>query len=82
MENPDRVEILQRNFLTMQVCAKRDASDEEILKTCNEDNPAGTTNGWCQVVRKVEDMAGDNPERFLPITCEKDSLRIHFIVLC
>jgi hypothetical protein len=77
-----RIEILQRNFITMQICAVKDASDEEILKMCNEDNPAGTINGWCAVVRKVEDISGDNPERFLPVECEDDSDRTHFIVIC
>jgi hypothetical protein len=64
-------------LIAMQVCALKDATDEEILKVCNRDNPAGTTNGWCTVVRKDE----EHPER-KPVLCADDPERMHFIVLC
>lgn len=30
----------------MQVYAVKNATDEEILKVCNQENTAGTTKGW------------------------------------
>lgn len=59
----------------MQVCAVSDATDEEILKVSRNENPCGTTNGWCAVVREDEEGRG-------PVTCEEDPKRTHFIVEC
>jgi len=61
----------------MQVCAEWDATDEEILEVANRDNPAGTENGWMQVAREdYED------KRFMPVKCEDNENRKHFIVIC
>jgi hypothetical protein len=57
----------------MQACAVSDASDAEILAACNRDNPAGTTNGWSEVVREGEGA---------PVQCESDPARTHFLVVC
>lgn len=65
----------------MQVCAVSDATDEEILEVCNKENPAGTTNGWGTVVRKIEEDTFTT-ENMLPVQCEKEPDRIHFLVLC
>ena len=35
----------------MQVCTVADASDEEILRVANRENPVGTERGWCDVIR-------------------------------
>lgn len=39
----------------MQVCAAKDATDDEILKVCNYENPSGTTRmggrGFCGRMR-------------------------------
>ncbi len=66
------------SFFGMQVCTVIDATDEEILKICNEENPAGTTNGWVRVIREGEDRF---PEAF-PVSCEKYPDRQHLIVIC
>ncbi len=63
----------------MQVCAAFDASDEEILKTCNRDNLCGTNKGWCHVVREPESEMEKN---LVPAVCEQDKGRLHFIVGC
>jgi hypothetical protein len=64
----------------MQVCACKDATDEEILDICNRDNPAGTSNGWSKVCRNTE------PEEFwgktMPTQCADDPARMHFLVAC
>lgn len=57
----------------MQVCADKDATDTEILEVCNSENPAGTTNGWCEVVRN-----GDGA----PVVCSDDPNRLHILVAC
>ena len=66
----------------MQVCAEKDASDEEILVVCNRDNPAGTTNGWGLVLRNENLEDNNMPEKCGPAVCDKDSERLHFLVLC
>jgi len=59
----------------MQVCAVKDATDEEILEACNRENPSGTQNGWMEVIRT------GNPET-LPGQCVRYSYRFHFLVVC
>lgn len=61
----------------MQVCAEADASDEEILETCNRENPAGTSNGWTTVVRDNEKEPDLNPK-----VCSDHSDRLHLLVVC
>jgi hypothetical protein len=63
----------------MQVCAVKDATDEEILLVCNEENPSGTTCGWVRVIR--EDIEG-NPNPTGPTQCTKFKGRVHFLVGC
>lgn len=59
----------------MQVCAAKDATDEEILEVCNRENPAGTTNGWSSVTRGQD-------EKTKPVQCQGHADRLHFIVGC
>jgi len=54
----------------MQVCVVEDASDEEIIDTCNKENPSGTTGGWKQV------------ERYDVVSCDKYPGRNHMCVVC
>lgn len=61
------------NIYTMQVCCVKDATDEEILKVCNEDNPSGTSLGWARVIREGEGKPGQ---------CEKYPDRYHILVTC
>lgn len=62
----------------MQVCAAKDATDEEILAVCNSENPAGTSAGWTTVLRTPE----GNFVGLAPVTCEDNPDRLHFIVGC
>ncbi len=57
----------------MQVCAVKDATDEEILSVANSENPSGTHNGWTTVIRKGEGK---------PVTCADDKKRKHFLLSC
>ncbi len=72
------------NICTMQVCAVKDATDEEILDLCNDDNPSGTEHGWLRVIR----TADENPESIfagpnkVPVRCDAYEDRMHFLVLC
>ena len=61
----------------MQVCTVEDATDEEILAVCNRDNPAGTNNGWTEVVRE-----NDPDEALRPGQCMEYPGRKHFLVRC
>lgn len=62
----------------MQVCACKDASDDEILNVCNTENPAGTSNGWTCVIRDAE---REGP-KCVPAQCADDPERMHFLVTC
>lgn len=64
------------SVIAMQVCASGDVSDEEILGTCNRENPCGTTHGWAAVIRDGEPKDGG------PIQCLEYPERTHFIVTC
>jgi hypothetical protein len=64
----------------MQVCAEKDATDEEILAVCNRENPSGTTYGWSRVIRQ-DTMRNDEGNK-LPIQCKDNPNRIHFLVCC
>ena len=65
----------------MQVCTEADATDEEILEVCNRENPAGTTRGWCDVIRKNGET-GSMEENMGPRSCQKYPGRIHIMVSC
>ena len=65
------------NICTMQVCVVPDATDDEILVTCNRENPAGTSPGWSSVVRSD----AEHPNRD-PVACEKYPERRHLLVTC
>ena len=59
----------------MQVCAVKDATDEEILAKCAE-NVAGAQHGWTTVLRQDEKTWGPKPCHVHPRT------RVHFYVMC
>jgi len=69
------------NVFTMQVCAKKNATDAEILTECNLINPSGTRAGWTTVIRALGQSISISNEQ-LPTQCEKYSGRIHFLVRC
>ena len=75
----NRVEVTQPmiGICFMQVCAEWDATDEEILKVANSENPSGTANGWSEVARENHE-----DEKMRPVTCENDKNRKHFILIC
>ncbi len=77
--------IITRPFIgicNMQVCAIKDATNEEILAVCNKENPAGTTNGWREVVRTEDPDSLFSTRESLPVRCEDNPERLHLIVLC
>lgn len=58
----------------MQICAKKDIPEEEIIEAANRLNPSGTSNGWVNIVKK--------PENCAPRPCDDDSNRIHYLLVC
>ena len=58
----------------MQVCAVKDATDEEILAKCAE-NVAGTQHGWTTVLRQDGNTWGSIP-------CAVHPNRVHVYVMC
>ena len=78
----ERVVVTQRScgLGYMQVCCVHDATDEEILKVCNTENPNGTTGGWRNVVRDA--AKEDLPEKCGPIQCSEFPDRVHYLVSC
>ena len=79
----NRVEITRAmiGLTAMQVCAEQDATDKEILETCNAQNPSGTRGGWSQVIRRTNKKTGMK-KRHLPIQCKEYKDRKHFLVIC
>lgn len=68
-------------LLFMQVCAIKDATDEEILKVCNSENPCGTQAGWCWVLHDPEKHG--MLEGAKPGPCDEyPNDRIHYLVGC
>jgi hypothetical protein len=65
----------------MQVCVVADATDEEILQACNDENPAGTRNGWTTVVRHA-DLDGMADPAGHPVVCSTHADRLHVLVSC
>jgi hypothetical protein len=70
------------NLFAMRVCALSDATDDEILATCNRENPSGTERGWTEVVRVADDSSPLRTENKLPVKCSEHEGKMHFIVLC
>lgn len=68
--------------VAMQVCAVKDATDEEILEVCNRENPAGTENGWGEVIRDCAEVTMFKNEKSVPVQCQDHEDRQHFMVLC
>lgn len=69
----------------MQVCAVEDATDEEILKVCNEENPQMVSGGWHTVVRTEEqamELAAWGGTSAIPGKCADCPGRLHILVLC
>ena len=79
----DRVVISRYVFgiTMMQVCAVKDATDEEILEVCNRLNSSGTEQGWVKVAREVDEkrMIFKN---HLPTQCGDNPDRLHFLIIC
>lgn len=61
----------------MQVCAVANATDKEILEICNQENPSGTSLGWCNVIREDKETPQKNP-----VICDKNPKRRHFLINC
>ncbi len=61
---------------SMQVCAQKDATDEEILNVCNAENPSGTRGGWSGVVREDEENYPGS------VQCDDNEDRLHLIITC
>jgi hypothetical protein len=80
----DRVVVSQPyvGLVAMQVCAVKDASDEEILAVCDRDNPAGTTMGWCSVLRKLDPDCVWHKPNLLPVQCSDHPDRMHYLCFC
>ena len=67
----------------MQVCAVADATDEEILKVCNEENPQLVQRGWHTVVRTEADCEREHVDKeAVPGKCVECEGRLHIIALC
>ena len=64
-------------LIHMQVCAVKDATDEEMLEVANKENPAGTSNGWGIVLRGSAEH-----ENQRPVQCDSHPDRLHFILVC
>jgi hypothetical protein len=66
----------------MQVCAHKDATDDEIVAVANRENPpgtsAGTSAGTWSVVREESEFWGD----LRPVQCQDDPERMHYMLGC
>jgi len=69
----------------MQVCAVLDATDEEILKTCNSQDELKSHNDWTTVMRDPDKF--NLSSNWRPVECgdaEKcgQGPRLHIFVIC
>lgn len=65
----------------MQVCAVKDATNEEILEVCNRENARATRMVWIHVVRENEPKEHFwTTEHMRPVSCSNDPERVHFLV--
>jgi len=70
-------------FRAMQVCVVEEATDEEILKICNRENPQLVNGGWHTVVKsKKHAKECGVDENSAPGKCEDCPGRLHKIILC
>lgn len=72
------VEIIRRRPLTLQVCAIKRLSNDEISTLTTALEPSGTSAGWV-VVDKDDPCLDGAPLR---VPCKDDSNRIHTILKC
>jgi hypothetical protein len=78
-----RVEITRMmvGICHMQVCAVKDATDQEILEVCNLQNPTGIQHKWSTVIRR--EPPGDSIfQNVAPKQCDEHVGRMHFLVAC
>jgi len=67
----------------MQVCVVSDATDEEILRICNSENPQLVSGGWHTVVRDKDHARQLGvSEDAAPGNCVECKGRLHKIALC
>ena len=84
-EIESRVLVTRRmmGLLAMQVCCVEDATDKQILDVCNQDNPCGTSNGWCNVINSKKDaLKLFSDAKAAPVKCDDTPGRLHKVVLC
>lgn len=85
----ERVEIVKNRALTKIVCAVADATDEEILAACNENDKRVLEAAGVELLvdpvgpawRTVVHDDPEHPDRN-PLTCSQHAERKHFIVEC
>lgn len=77
MKKMKRVEITRSmvGICHMQVCVEKGATNAEILRVCNSENPSGTSNGWSKVIRGKKAEGG-------PVQCQDHKGRTHLLVSC
>ncbi len=64
--------LIRTTPLACQVCVPKEWTDEQIVKFANEENPAGTENGW-----KIRQL-GETTR----VTCLDDEKFIHAVLEC
>ena len=55
-------ETTQRGILSMQVCVPESWGDNQVKEFADNDNPCGTSNGWC-IRKEGDDSLNGDPER-------------------
>lgn len=71
-----KVVIYKEHMLCLAVCAPKEMSKEELTKMVNDLNRSGTSAGW--VVPDGKEFQGHEN----PCVCEKDSTRLHYVMVC
>lgn len=67
--------VTQMFVFGMQVCVPEDWTDEQIIAFSEEENPAGTSNGW-HVQKEVE----GNPDYIAKGPCEQREGYVHVVL--
>ena len=74
----DEFIVSRRGVFDMQVCVPKTATNKEIKDFANDENPAGTRNGWF-IRKQGDELLGGADER---TQCEDDKEKVHIMLDC
>jgi hypothetical protein len=72
--------VFRMNFLTCNICVPKDWTEEQILKVAEEQNPAGTSNGWFVYTQEMLDENEYSKGTQAIVPCDELEGHVHYIL--